>query len=314
MLDRKEQLRREYVARINRVMDYIGANLDGDLSLARLAREASFSPFHFHRVFRAMVGETIGDFIRRLRIEKAAMLLANYPARAVTGIALDCGFSGSAAFARAFRERFGMSASAWRRSKAGKPDRKHGKAERNGRKDLNPPGRYTAPVSDATERSNTMVMKVEVRKLPELHVAYVRNIGPYNTIGKAFGRLCEWAGPRGLLDSPDAMMLGIYHDDPEVTETDKLRSDACVTLPPGTEVEGDVGAMKVPGGLFAVGHCEIRPDQFGEAWNYLMGEWMPGSGYEPDDRLCYEVYLNDHATHPEGKFILDICEPVRPMR
>lgn len=159
-----------------------------------------------------------------------------------------------------------------------------------------------------------MVMKVEVRKLPELHVAYVRNIGPYNTIGKAFGRLCEWAGPRGLLDSPDAMMLGIYHDDPEVTETDKLRSDACVTLPPGTEVEGDVGAMKVPGGLFAVGHCEIRPDQFGEAWNYLMGEWMPGSGYEPDDRLCYEVYLNDHATHPEGKFILDICEPVRPMR
>ena len=232
MNDRAETRRREYVSRINRVIDYITANLDGDLSLARLAREASFSPFHFHRVFQAMVGETLGDFIRRIRLERAAMLLVMHPTRSITGIALDCGFSGSAAFARAFRERFGMSASAWRRNKAGKPDRKQGKAERNGRKDLNPPGRYTPPVSGATERSSTMDMKVEVREMPELRVAYVRNIGPYNTIGKAFERLCQWAGPRGLLGSPDAMMLGIYHDDPEVTDADKLRADACVVVPP----------------------------------------------------------------------------------
>jgi len=64
--------REEYVSRINRVIDHIEANLDTDLSLERLAEVAGFSPFHFHRIFRAMMGETLNQFIQRLRIEKAA--------------------------------------------------------------------------------------------------------------------------------------------------------------------------------------------------------------------------------------------------
>jgi len=71
--------------------------------------------------------------------------------------------------------------------------------------------------------------------------------------------------------------------------------------------------MSLPGGLFAVGHVEVNQDQFGEAWDKLMGEWLPESGYQPDDRPCYELYLNDPKQHPEGKFIIDICEPVKPM-
>ncbi|MBP7263882.1 MAG: GyrI-like domain-containing protein [Spirochaetia bacterium] len=109
------------------------------------------------------------------------------------------------------------------------------------------------------------------------------------------------------------MHLAVYHDDPDLTPADKLRSSACVTVPDGTEVGGDIALMKVPGGKFAVGHFTIEAGQFGQAWDALMGEWFPSSGYQPDDRLCYEVYITDPAHHPEGKFVVDICEPVRPL-
>jgi len=71
--------------------------------------------------------------------------------------------------------------------------------------------------------------------------------------------------------------------------------------------------MTIPGGIFATGRVEIRVDRFPEAWDTLMGEWLPGSGYEPEDRLCYEVHLNDPDTHPDGKSIVELREPIRSL-
>jgi len=155
--------------------------------------------------------------------------------------------------------------------------------------------------------------KVEVKEAPALTVAYVRHIGPFQGIGQAFEKLMRWAGPRGLLRFPETKVLGVYHDSPEITETDKLRSDAGITVPPQTVVEGEIGKMTVPGGLFAVAYAEVAPHEFGEAWNVLMRDWLPESGYQPDDRMCYELYLNDPQNHPEGKFIIEIHEPIRPL-
>ncbi len=101
--ERDTALRDEYRARINRVLDYIEHHLDEALTLEVLADVASFSPFHFHRIFSALTGETLGRFILRVRVEKAAGRLIDNPRASITEIALDCGFSGSAAFARAFR-------------------------------------------------------------------------------------------------------------------------------------------------------------------------------------------------------------------
>ena len=158
-----------------------------------------------------------------------------------------------------------------------------------------------------------MRFSVNVKDMPEMHVAYVRHIGPYNRIGEAFERLMRWAGPRSLVNFPNTTELAVYHDSPDITEESKLRSDACITVPAEVKAAGEVGITTIPGGKFAVAHVEIRPDQFGEAWDKLMGEWLPESGYQPDDRMCYEIYLNNPQQHPEGKFIVDICEPVRPL-
>ena len=215
------RLRAEYQSRINRVFDYVEANLGTDLDLATLAGVATFSPYHFHRIFRAMVGETLNQFIGRVRVEKAAALLLNNRATPVTEIALDCGFSGSATFARAFRERFGVSASEWRaaggvvESKIRKTESKNGQSIRNDRKECVVVPNYSISESnhllwEVTMKSGTktdLEFKAEVRELPDMTVAYVRHVGPYMGDGELFGSLAwSWEDDyRG--DWPDPSVI-----------------------------------------------------------------------------------------------------------
>jgi AraC family transcriptional regulator len=313
-------VKEDYVARINRVIDHIEANLERNLTLDELARVASFSPYHFHRIFGAMVGETLNRFIWRLRLERAASKLVQNPNRPVTEIALDCGFSSSATFARAFQKHFGASASEWR--KMGKPVRNEGQPVHNPGQAFDLSGPYLDPTTrnmnwriEMKGKTNLSV-NVEVRELPERHVAYVRHVGPYKGDTGLFGRLFEklitWAGPRDLL-GPDSQMMTLYHDDPEITEEEKLRISVCLTVPEDTEVDGEVGKTKVAGGKYAVGKFELDPDQYPEAWASIYGGWLPQSGFQPDDRPAFELYLNDPKEHPEHKCIVEIAVPVKPM-
>jgi len=321
-------LRAEYTARINRVIDYIEGHLDDELSLDSLAAVANFSRFHFHRVFGAMVGERLNRFIQRVRVERAASQLLMNPKKSITDIAFDCGFSGSAAFARLFKEFIKMTPSKWRKngqsmldSNICKTRSNDGETHRNHRKDF-----YVSPcyINTLTKNltwrinmSEKLQVDVEVKEMPELNVAYVRHIGPYKgdsmLFENLFKKLMAWAGPRGLLKFPETQCLSVYHDSPEITDEDKLRTSVCITVPGDTEVAGEVGKMTVPGGSFAVARFEIDPDRYGEAWNAIFNAWLPESGFQPDDRLCYELYQNDPNQHPEHKHIFDICVPVRPL-
>src|SRR5262245_61340544 len=96
----------DYQARINRVLAYVTASLDADLGVEELARVASLSAFHFHRVFRAITGETIGGLNRRLRLERAGRALRR--GEPLIDVALDAGYGSPEAFGRAFREAFGI--------------------------------------------------------------------------------------------------------------------------------------------------------------------------------------------------------------
>lgn len=319
-----EGSRAEYVARVNRVIDHIERNLAEPLSLAALADVAGMSRFHFHRIFGALVGETLHGFVQRLRVERAATMLLVNPATSITAIAIDCGFSSSATFARAFKEAFDMSATEWRAQQ-----RKSCEADRKIRNTLGNPGEaaerwacyidpQTATPSWSNEMSNSpskLETKIEVKELPEHHVVYLRHVGPYGqaaVVPQLVAKLRGWAVPRDLVKG-DTRLLLVAHDDPHVTEQDKLRLSVCLTVPPGTTGEGEVGTMKIPGGKFAVARFEIRPERIKEAWDVVMGDWLPQSGYQPDDRLCYEEALGDPRQHPEGKLELDICVPVRPL-
>src|SRR5579871_6382209 len=104
-----------YQIKVNRVLDYISGHLDGDLSLARLSGIAAFSPFHFHRIFQGITGETLNSHVRRVRLERAAALMRASPRKRITDVAIETGFAGTAEFSRAFKSHFERTASSWDR-------------------------------------------------------------------------------------------------------------------------------------------------------------------------------------------------------
>lgn len=164
---------------------------------------------------------------------------------------------------------------------------------------------------------NNQERNVEVKDMEEMTLAYIRHVGPYKGDGQLFerlvGLLCRWAGPRGLLNFPQTKMLIIYHDDPEITDEAKLRISVSITVPPDTVVDGEIGKMVLPAGKYALARFELKDDEYQDAWNWVFGSWLPQSGFVPDDRPCFEMYLNDPKSHPEGKCILDIGIAVKPF-
>lgn len=295
----------DYRKRVCQAMNFISRNLERDLTLDEIAEAACFSKYHFHRVFKAVVGEPVAGFTRRLRLELAANRLMSVPHDAVTRIAMDCGFSSSQNFAKAFRLHFGVSPTDYRGSKDGNKVSKEvnawslqtGYDANTALENLNPTGRKSS-------------MNANVKDMPEFHVAYVRKMGPYGqeTCEQAYGELMQWAGPKGVLGS--GAMLSVYWDNPEVTPPEKCRTDACIGVPTGTETEGQVALQTIRGGSYAVCHFEISGDTFQQAWDDAFA-WVIQQGHECDDQPCYELYHNNGAEHPDGTWILDICIPLK---
>ncbi len=281
--------RDDYAKRILRVLVHIQQNLDTTLSLDELARIACFSPFHFHRVFRGMVGESVAHHVRRLRLERAAMQL-KYTRRPVTEIALAAGYESHEAFTRAFRATFGRSPSGFRKEVGASI----GAVSATGLPSASP----DASVSfDPVDEGRTL--HVQLKTVPSLRVAFLRHVGPYDQVGQTWERLTDWAGARCLF-GPETHLLGVCYDDPEVTEAGTVRYDACITVDSSFEADGEVGVCTLPGGRYAVTLHEGPYAQLNETYARLFGGWLPAHHFEPGDPPSLEFYLNDPGcTEPE---------------
>lgn len=316
----------EYTARINRVMDYIEQNIEKNFTLDELSKVANFSKFHFHRIFNSLEGETLFHFIQRLRVEKAASLLLNNPKESITDIAIDCGFSSSATFARSFKDHFKMSASEWRKTKK-QNESNMGKIKSNSSKmATNQSKELLSSSTSINYKDKSQIWRitmeneehlVEVKELSEMTVAYIRYTGPYKGNAQLFeelsNKLFKWAGPRNLLNFPKTWFLIIYHDDPDITGEEKLRLSVCITVPEETEVDGEIGKMVIPAGKYAMAKFELKADEYEGAWNWVYGSWLPKSGYVPDKRPAFELYPFDGEAKPKEKNRVDICIPVKPL-
>src|SRR5262245_52664598 len=187
--------RLEYEKRVNRVIDHIREHLADELTLAALARVAAFSPFHFHRIFAAITGETLFEFIHRQRIEKAAGALLSHRDQSVLAVAIDHGFFSAAGFARAFRAHFHMSPTQWRGGGAERWQARQRWRRNPGQQVRNQGKARGRPRADTPRRSFEEVpMNVQVQQLPTHHVAYMRYVGPYGPHGipELWSRLWKW--------------------------------------------------------------------------------------------------------------------------
>jgi AraC family transcriptional regulator len=312
----KESSLKEYKKRIAKVLDYIQKNITGDLSLEVLSEVSCFSKYHFLRVFYSILGETPNDFVNRVRIERAALLLIVKNNLPITDIALELGFSSSSAFARAFKERFNCSASEWRESGYNGFAKKNSnicKENSNIGKDSLSGEEYFTSVDNLFLKQDlrSIEMNVEIKQLPKQHIAYVISYAGYNnSISNAFETICKWAGPRRLINQ-DTLFIGISLDDPDITPADKCRYYACINVSENTKVEGEIHSMVLPEGEYAVLHFDGKEEGIKTTYKYLYGEWLPQSGYVPGESPCYEIYRND--PDKDKKFVFDLCLPVKPL-
>lgn len=296
--------RSEYERRIHRVVAHIDAHLDQPLALETLAAVAHFSPFHFHRLFTAWCGETLGDYLRRRRLEVAALRLATQPSLAVLEVALGVGFGSGEAFARAFRQRFGLSPSEWRRErKPDQADRKNDQGVEGGVAEDGFPA--TALVEEP--------MNVTLIDRQPVDVAYFRYTGPYGpAVGQFwFEQVAPWMRANDLLGR---VRYGLSHDDPGITDAAKCRYDACVELAPGAVVSGQPQRATLPGGRYACTRFEGTVDEINDAWRRLLRGWLPGSGLQLDARPFLEHYPLDATYDPQTSvFDCQLCIPVSPL-
>ena len=305
--------RSEYETRIHRVLAYIDDHLDQQLELAVLAEVAHFSPFHFHRIFSAWMGETFGDYLRRRRIEVAAMRLAAQPRTKILNIALSVGFGSAEAFTRTFKSRFGCSPTAWReqlipqRILNSNPDQVNSKRSQA----------LQVPFAEHEVSHNPnkeIIMNVTLIDRQPATVAYLRHFGPYGESILKFWKetYAPWAAMNKL--DPDHARYGISYDDPSITAPEQCRYDACAEVSPDFMATGGALKATIPGGKYAMLRFRGTVDRVGEAWTALLRNWLSSSGLQLDSRPCFEYYPKGAASDCEtGEIECEICIPVVPL-
>lgn len=289
-----------YAQRIDRVIDHLRENLDRPVKLAELARVACFSEYHFHRIFTAVSGETLNNFTNRLRLEKAARLL-RYSDKSATEVALDCGFSSSATFSRAFRSGYGTSPSEFRKSRGTIKNSKIRKA-------LAPEDQYGVAMSAAEKRAAFPVKLVEI---PERHVAYIRvtNAFDFDKMLAAMKTVIDWAKSEDLFT--DGTLFGMTVDDPHVTPKHLYRYEICFA-PAGRFACGPgMSKMKMPARRYAVVSVAGDLHLVATAWDYLYRDWLVHSEFEPEHAPALEVFLDKDNAMDWSHCELELCLPVR---
>lgn len=276
--------RGSYAERIDRVLRHVAEDIDRRHSLDDLASIACFSPFHFHRIYRGVTGETVDETVRRLRMHRAAYEL-NATALPIERIARRAGYGSVSAFSRAFKQDHGVAPLSYRRTRA------VGAAHR-----------------ERKPREKTMY-DIEIGRTEALRLAGLDHRGDYNAIGTTFDRLGAMAGARGLF-RPDTRMLGIYYDSPEAVPLAELRSFAGLTVP--ADFAGDkhlrietIAASAIASLVHKGPYAELH-----RAYDYIFCQWLPASGREPGDAPPFEEYLNNPRELPPSEWLTRVSIPL----
>ena len=283
-------------------------NLDADLTLEKVAKVACFSPFHFHRVFRSLVGETLNQFVKRLRLERALYLMSHSPGLSLTEISLECGFSSSSDFSRSFKSRYGTAPSefdvkVFRDSKRKEFESTMASYDNGSKLTRLPSG------------ENPDGFEVNLIDLPPRSVAYIRVLEPYadnsNAATDACYRLIEWAEQRGLADGD---WLGYQWDDPEIVALEDCRYDVAVVVDTDKfdfRPEGEVGRFEFP--AMTVADLAVRGDiqLVQRALDWLFGTWLPHSGFVPDEQPAFEAWNGRPFEHGHEHFEISCQLPIK---
>lgn len=292
-----------YIKRINTAIEYIQTHVQQAPTLHQLAEVACFSPYHFHRIFRALTGETVHFFSMRTRLEKAAKLLS-YSTLKLTDIAFECGFSSSSTFSRAFKNYFNISAQNFRKN--GLPQ--------NSKicKEHFPMDAY---LLNWNEKRLYQTFPVKIKSLPKRRVAFIRVTNSYSgeRVQKAFAQLASWAKSRDIFSTET--LFGMSLNDPYVTPMEKCSYEVCITLPEKVVplAESGILTMEMPATTYATTHVKGGIQLVATATHFLFTTWLISSQWQPAHQHGMEVYVKNEDVFNWEKFNLELCIPIKKM-
>lgn len=264
-----------YQHQLSKVIEFIGKHLDEELTLTQLSHIACFSKYHFHRLFSAYTGLSLQQYIRWLRLKRAAHQLIVDKDQSIITIAIGAGFESHEAFSRAFKQTCGMNPSEFRRESSWQRWEK-------------PP--YQLPQKDE------MTMNVVIKNMHARRLAVLEHRGDPRMVGESVSKLISWAKsqPVNLKPKPGEAFAFAY-DDPTLTPAVDFRFDLGITIPEQLVLKGEVIEKRLPSGRYAVTMHKGSRDQIGDTIYALYRDWLPNSGEELADLPCIFCYYNfDH--------------------
>ena len=297
----------EYSRRINIVVEYINNHLADDIDLETLANVSNFSPYHFHRIMKAFLGEPIGAFITRMRVETAARLL-RYTNMSVREIAYSVGYDVPSSLSKTFKQFYGITPTDYKNNKL-----------------------YV--IMKPLRINSNLELKERIVNMEPKQVIYIRLVGEYksNDYCKAWQKLwnyireskqvsiemenlCNSSDRSGIIEKMlregNIAHIGIYHDDPKVTESNKLRTDVCLALPFKMKPKGEIGVKEIAGGKYLAYLYQGTYDKLSIVYDTIYGKYLPESGYQIDSRPGFEIYLSDPECTEPNKLKTEIYVPV----
>lgn len=256
-----------YISKINKTIDYIEENLGKKITTKELADISAFSEYHFHRIFKALTNETVNQYITRLKLGKSYRNLVTSQ-ESITTIAFKYGFNSSANFSRDFRNYYNKSPRAIR-------------------------AEASYPKKSKRYLKRLKLKFIGLQNIEDIDVYYLRVHTGYNsdTIKNTFSQLLEII-KANKLRFKDVTVLGIGYDDPDFTQPEKCRYDACISLRKPYILNNDIlNSKKLHSGLYAAYLFEGRAEDFATAWDFIIKTWMSDDSYRPDNKPHFEEYI-----------------------
>lgn len=283
----KVSTKEDYLKRINAVVEYINNHLDEEIDLKKLAEVSNFSVFHFHRIFKAFQHETLAAYITRIRVETAARLL-RYTELTIETISYNVGYEIPSSLSKAFKLFYDISPIEYRTNKNYYIMKQVM---------LNPELKLKSPKFVELENKKSI---------------YIRLSGAYNELdfSGTYAKLWNFVKEQKLY-SAGIESIGIYHDDPKVTEANKLRSDVCLVIHKPVQPKGEIGVKEIQGGRYAVFLYQGPYNTLGVVYDTIFVQWLPESGCELRNVPMFEKYMNDPSKITPEKLKTEIYIPVQ---
>ena len=284
-METKKTTREEYQKCVNAVVDYINLHLGEEIDLKSLAKISHFSPFYFHRIMKAFLGEPVGTFIVRTRTETAARLL-RYTDLPIADIAYRIGYSSSSSLSKVFKQFYGISPLEYRNNK-------------------------NFVIMKPAIIHSEIKLKREIKELPVRNMIYIRLFGDYklNDYCGTWMRLQQFVQEEKL-PMGEVMPYCIFHDDPKVTPIEKLRTDVCMVMPAAVTPKGNIGFKQLPAGRYAIFLYKGSYEHLQSVYDTIYGKYIPEMECTFRDEASAERYLNHPADTAPDELLTEIYIPI----